>query len=585
LKKASTLWSELTRRNVFRVGIGFLASAWLVIQVADTVLSNFEAPTWIVQALIAAAGIGFPIVLAIAWFYELTPAGVQAEDELEPEHQARYSRRLVDLVIIGTLVLAVSFLLARDIFGDRMGVSDALSIAVLPGVDRSPESDEEYFSDGMAEELINLLAKIPDLRVISRSSSFSFKGSNLGVPAIAEQLNVNHVLEGSVRSLDGQVRIQAQLIDARNDSLMWSKTYDRSLDSIFVLQKEIATDILRELQVDLLGEIPLIAEVDPEAHALYLRALHIMNERLEPSYALAIAGLKEALIIEPDYVAAMLLIGRLHHSEGSRGHRPLEEGVRLAREWVDRALEVEPENAEAIAWIGFLARRYDDDYVSAAYHAERALALDPTNASLIGDMASMVGTFASLEESIVMGEYAVTHDPMCDNCYLILARSYRDAGRLDDAEATLRTDRALRPQKPLGHNLGQILLLKGDAEGALADFQNMRDRDPDKQFSLAAALHDLGRLEEFGEILTSVEESGIAPIALAELYAYIGDSDAAFDKLFQTLPELPRKPTSISRDAMFRNLHDDPRWQDVLRQLGVHPDQLEALDFNVTLPN
>jgi tetratricopeptide (TPR) repeat protein len=381
------------------------------------------------------------------------------------------------------------------------------------------------------------------------------------------------------------VRITVQLIDARSDTHLWSDTYDRTLEDIFAVQDEIAASVLEQLQIVLLGVTPHRDEIDPEAYALLLRARHILNERLQDSYPVADLALKEALAIEPGYADAMIELGRLRHSEGVRGLRTLEEGIRLARELMWEVLEADPENGYAYGWLGFLTRRYEDDIVAAARYTERAMALDPTNTELLGAVIGIVKALGHLEESIMIGEYVVSHDPLCDDCYYGLASSYRDAMRLDEAEATLRTGLALRPGRPVYRDLGLVLLLKGEAEAALAEFQQIDENDPDRFTYTALALYDLGRRAESEAAFSELRERFGEPLSIAQVYAYLGDVEAAFEWLDRVFEDQTRRdPVSYGYRPTFRNLHADPRWQDFLRRMGIAPEQLAALDFKVTLP-
>lgn len=587
-----SVWRELGRRNVYRVGLAYLASAWLLVQVADTVLSNFGAPTWIIQALIGATAIGLPIVLIVTWLYELTPDGVQRDEALETGHPVKFDRRTVDWAIIGTLVLAVGFLLARDLVRDAeddRSLADQASIAVLPFLDLSPQQNEDYFSNGIAAELIGLLATVPDFRVTSRSSSFSFRDSAVDVPTIAERLNVDHVLEGSVQRIGDRVRIGVQLIDARSDTQVWSDIFDRNLRDIFAVQNEIAMSVLDQLQVALLDELPAAASIDPMAYSLYLQAHHILDERLEQSYPAAEVALREALEIDPDYVTAIVELGRLYWSRGRRGHIPPEEGARLARQYVQQALSIDADSAVANAWAGYLASQIDDDIATRVRFIERALEVDPRNTEILGNNGSFIGTFASLDDAIRVGEFAVTRDPMCDDCAYLLARNYRDAGRFDDAVATLRSASALRPDRPVHYALGESFLLMGNPAAALAEFQQI---DPvngasavNRASGLALATYDLGDLDAYESALAELERLDDGHLAVAKVYAYVGNADAAFSAINAHIEGRRQGfPRVISRDIMFSKLHDDPRWDQLLYRMGVAPEQLEALDFRVTLP-
>ncbi len=287
------LVSELRRRNVFRVGVAYVIVAWLLLQVADVILPTFRTPEWVMQAFTFLLMLGFPMALFFAWAFELTPEGLKKEKNVDRSRSITHvTGRKLDFVIIGLLVVALGYFgydkfvldpdrdaveikaavqVAQEQVANTVERQDsAKTIAVLPFVNMSDDASNEYFSDGLSEELLNLLAKVPELRVAARTSSFSFKDQNLEIPVIAARLNVAHVLEGSVRKAGNQIRITAQLNKADDGFHLWSETYDRELKSVFAIQDEIAAAVVDALKITLLGEKPNVTETNPEAYALYL---------------------------------------------------------------------------------------------------------------------------------------------------------------------------------------------------------------------------------------------------------------------------------------------------------------------------
>ncbi len=290
-----SLFNELKRRNVFKVAIAYIVVAWLVMQVADVVVNNIEAPGWVFQVLLLFLALGLPFAIIFAWAFEMTPDGLKREHEVDRSQSITGDTgRKLDFTIIGVLVLALGyfawdkFVLSVDreaalVEAARQEVSAQVaseeaekpqttesgqSIAVLPFVNMSSDTEQEYFSDGLSEELLNLLAKIPELRVTSRSSAFSYKGKDFKIADVGRELGVAHVLEGSVRKAGNQVRITAQLIEVENDTHLWSETYDRSLDNIFAIQDEISSAVVDPLKITLLGETPVVTETDPRWNTL-----------------------------------------------------------------------------------------------------------------------------------------------------------------------------------------------------------------------------------------------------------------------------------------------------------------------------
>jgi len=582
---------ELRRRNVFRVGIAYLAAAWLLLQVAEMMLANFDAAPWIIQALIFTAALAFPFVLALAWFYELTPEGIRAESDVEAQKPAGFTGRKIDFAIIGVLVLAVSFLLARDYLVDGAPTSadtDEPSIAVLPFVNMSSDPEQEYFSAGISEELLNLLARIPNFKVISRTSAFSFKGDSVDIPTLAEQLNVDHVLEGSVRRAGNDVRINVQLIDARSDTQLWSATYERTLDDIFAVQEEIAANVIEQLQVTLLGAAPEIDETETEAYALFLQGRYIINQGLADSFPRAEVLLERAIEIDPNYVPAIFELARLYVNQIPRGQKTAEEGYRLAREMVARAEEVAPNHVGVHGWTGWLAQRADNDMATAARHLEIALKLDPTNIDTLRGAINLVNWLGYPDEAIQLGEYLVSRDPTCLSCYRSLAEVYRDTMRLDDVEATINTAKALRPGSRIHYQiLGQTYLLKGDPAAALTEFEQMPESEPHRGAGIALALHDLGRTAESEETFRRLRErqGNQGPLAVATVYAYLGEADPAFEWLERALPvEQSRMLTGVGFNPIYQKLRTDSRWEGYLEKRGVSSAQIAALDFDLTLP-
>src|SRR5215470_16129645 len=285
------VFAELKRRNVIRATILYVGAVWALAQGIAQLGPSLSAPEWATRWFLVAAGIGFPFWIAFAWFYEFTPEGLKRESEIDrAESITRHSGRKLDFAIIGVLAVAVVLLLT-DRFVLRHGVNETTaapigekSIAVLPFVNMSEDKANEFFSDGISEELLNLLSKVPQLQVAAHTSSFSFKGKQIEIPEIARQLHVANVLEGSVRKSGDQVRITAQLIRANEGYHLWSETYDRKLDDIFKIQDEIAGEVVKQLKVTLLGAAPTVRQTNPKAYALYLQAVQLGRQRTPEAF-------------------------------------------------------------------------------------------------------------------------------------------------------------------------------------------------------------------------------------------------------------------------------------------------------------
>jgi len=265
-----SVFEQLKRRNVIRVAALYVVVSWLILQVADVLVDAFELPNWSMRLLIAILLLGFPLALAFSWIFELTPEGVMRETEISEGSNRRFARRTLNIAIALLLTLGIGIVAIERIIPEDV---PARTIAVLPFVNMSDDPGNEYFSDGLSEELLNVLAEIRELKVTARTSSFAFKNKETDIPTIARQLNVANVLEGSVRKSGNQIRITAQLIDAASGYHLWSETYDRTLDDIFEVQDEIAAAVVDALRLSLLGEEPRVRQTTPEAFSAYLQAL------------------------------------------------------------------------------------------------------------------------------------------------------------------------------------------------------------------------------------------------------------------------------------------------------------------------
>ena len=607
-----SLFNELKRRNVFRVGAAYVVASWLVIQVAETIFPLFgfgDTPARIVVIVLA---IAFIPSMIFSWAFELTPEGLKKESEIDRSQSLTpHTGKKIDRVIIVVLALALSYF-ALDKFvlspqreavmekqvaaqveeARREGRTEALvesygdkSIAVLPFVNMSSDTEQEYFSDGLSEELLNLLAKVPELRVTSRSSAFSFKGKDFLIADVGRELNVSNVLEGSVRKSGNMVRITAQLIKVDGDVHLWSETYDRTLDNIFDIQDEIASEVVTKLKITLLGHTPDARKTDPEAYSLYLQGRHLRRQTVEGSYGKAQALLQEALAIDPYYAEAWVELASTYTNQANLGVRPYDEAFMLAREAINKALMVYPGYAQAHANLGYIARSYDNDLAAAAYQLQLALQLEPTNTDIIRSAASLIMSLGRLDEAILLSEFVVARDPVSPRSHSNLALYYTYAGLWDKAIASSRTLLELSPGYSAGHyQIGVSLLFKGEPQAALEAMQ--KERSIWGMIGLPLAYHALGRKDESDAALAALiekYEKG-APYNIAYILAYRNEVDQAFEWLDKAVKYKDTGLTDISNEHLFSNLHDDPRWLSFLERIGFAPAQIANIEFKVTLP-
>ena len=591
---------ELKWRNVFRVGIAYLVAAWLVIQIVETIFPAFGFGDAGVRTVVIVLAIGIIPVLIFSWLYELTPDGLKLERDVDRSRSiVQHNVKKLDRAIIVVLTLAVGFFAvdkfvldpARDaelqVRAVQQGRSEALvesygdkSIAVLPFIDLSPGKDQAYFSDGLAEEVLNLLAQIRELRVISRSSAFQFRG-DVHIPEVAEQLNVSYVLEGSVRKAGQQIRVTVQLIDARSDSHVWSKNYDRALVDIFAIQDDIAQSIVDELHILLTGARPQSVPTDPETYALYLQARHLVSAEQSPG-DLPESLLLQALKRDPDYVPALNLIVRAILSV--TGHEDYdkytqEEGIPLMRSYVDRVLAIDAENSHAIADRGWMAFFYNNDLETAASYIEGALSLDPANSWALHIAGVISRTIGHNDDAIAFAEMALARDPLCSVClYALMTASFR-SGQLDKALAA--SERRMRVALGGWFTQGNIYLFKGDVQKALQLYENQKDNRIAWLSSRAIAFHELEDEEARDAALAELMkiDSRQAVSDVAKVYAWMGNIDEAFKWLDSYLepqsPAFTANFTPILWDPFFRNLWDDPRWAALRLQADLTPERLD----------
>ncbi len=612
-----SLIAELKRRNVFKAGVAYLALGWIVTQVSSTVAPLLHLPDWIGSVVLWIGVLAFPFVIMFSWIYEITPEGLKRESEVDRSASITHvtSRRL-DYIIIGLLVLAIGFSAFAYFAPHRSGAAaseaDAPtaasggqsatsaappataagpatsdnSIAVLPFVDMSQAKDQEYFSDGISEELLNLLAKIPQLHVAARTSSFSFKGKEVPIPEIARTLLVANVLEGSVRKSGDRLRITAQLIRAADGYHLWSETYDRKLDDIFTIQDEISAKVVEQLKVTLLGATPKARTTDPRAYALYLQARELGRQQKVDAFKESDKLYQQALAIDPRYAPAWAGLAENFSHETQLGMLPGQEGFARAREATEKALAIDPDYAPAHARLGTIALNGEHDLAGAAQHLERALALAPGDVDVLRNAGVYLATLGRLDESLPLYEAIVRHDPVNSSTFYNMSLTERYAGQWDAAIASARTALSLSPGRGQGHmQLAMTLLLKGDAAGARAEMEQ-ETSEAWRTISMPMVYCALGRKAEadeaFAALIAAYEKD--APFNVAHDYAFCGNADKAFEWLDKALADKDPGLAEIVGENLFDKIHSDPRWLPFLRKIGMAPEQLAKIEFKVTLP-
>jgi len=459
-----SLFNELKRRNVIRVGIAYVVVAWLVAQVLQLFLESFGAPDWVMKTVLILLAAGVPFALLFAWVFELTPEGLKRETEVDRSQSITHQTgRKLDFTIIAVLVLALGYF-AWDKFAEQR--EDAVagapavtagagetpakltdgqqSIAVLPFVNMSPDKDQEYFSDGISEEILNALAQIPDLHVTSRSSAFAFKGKSIDIPTVAAQLGVANVLEGSVRKSGNKVRITAQLIEAAGDRHLWSETYDRELDDIFAIQDEISLAIVAALKghLDLQDRSAALVQNrqtgDPGAYEAYLRGHHLLLQRTRPTLDAAVSEFQSAIRIDPEFALAHaeLAIAYMLLVNDQYGDYSFEEAQGLAVPHADRAMQLDPGLAESQAAAGFVLWNIGATPETVAYF-EEALRINPNHSQVLAWMALTFGENGDYAKALEVEEQLLHIDPLYSPNLANLAGDYFIRQRTESVNSIL----------------------------------------------------------------------------------------------------------------------------------------------------
>jgi TolB-like protein len=528
-----SFFAELKRRNVIRVGVAYVVVAWLIMQFADVVLNNIEAPDWVFQAIMLVLAIGLPLVLIFAWAFEMTPDGVKREKDVDRTQSiTQTTGRKLDRAIIGIMAVVIAFLvLDRFVLteenasvaegaGQESVVAEEEaapaaetnpSVAVLPFINMSGDVNNEYFSDGLTETLLHMLAQLPDLHVAARTSSFAFKGKNPSINEVAAALGVAHILEGSVQKSGNRVRITAQLIRANDGFHVWSQNYDRTLDDIFTIQDEIANDVASALDASLFGkskpDLHGVSTTNLQAYDSYLKGLEQQALFSYGSLAIAENHFKAALAFDPQFIDARIALIRNHLLKSGTGVITVEEIPDLVEPLIQQVNEQDPNNRLARAYelcAYIFASRYSanrDEMENAVNELQELLALMPTETYVRTSMTYPIAYFFEQpQQAIDLLEAGLLIDPLSSDLYLQQARIYRDERRLDEAREAAEKARQLSPGNPNTYGqLGYIAADSNDLPASLLWFRQAMEVDPqDHEFAanIATTFYQLNLPEE-----------------------------------------------------------------------------------------
>jgi adenylate cyclase len=535
------LVAELKRRKVFRTAVIYAASAWLLLQVAQLLLEMLEVPAWGLKLVFVLLLLGFPLALVLSWMHQITPQGLKRE-------------------------------LDSPASEPTVATAADSSIAVLPFDNMSDDPANMHFADGLSEELLNLLSRIPGLRVVARTSSFSFRGRAVSAATIAQELKVSHLLEGSVRKAGNRIRITAQLIRGADSSHVWSQAFDRDLNDIFAVQDEIAAAVVDELEVRLLGAAaPKSWQTNPEAYAHYLRGRHFFELASTTGYEQAITEFEAALAIDPKFGPAWAMLGALYWGQANNSLIDYAEGARRARDNSEKALTLDPDLAEPLSLLGYFDVIEGVDLERGLRRMERARQLEPHNQRILTRLANVAIRRGRLDDALRYCQQALRSDPLSANVHAIYGNTCYFAGRLAEAEAMRRKVLALSPGWLSGHfNLGKVLLARNDAAAALAEMRQEQSAFW-RLIGLALVHHALGQAAESDAALREFMqlELGGAAYQLVQVHAYRGEIDLAFEWLDRAAITHDSGLVFTRVDPLLAGLRTDPRWDQFLSRNGL----------------
>jgi serine/threonine-protein kinase len=604
-------FAELKRRNVVRMAGLYLVGAWLLTQVASTVLPMFGAPDWLPRSIVMLLAIGFIPALIFSWVFEVTPEGLKRDEDVPAEQSiGPQTGRRMDRMIIVVLVLALAYfavdkfvlnphrekLAAKMAAPETVAAPNEKSVAVLAFANLSDDKGSEYFSDGISEELLTVLQKIPGIHVAARTSAFSFKGKNVTAQEIGQKLGVVHLVEGSVRKAGNSVRIAARLTKAASGEEIWSENYTRDLKDVFAVQTELAATIVGQLRGQLTsgGDARAKAVIEQEvqaaekggtknveAHESYLKGRFFLHRHSEKEVDQARAAYEHAVELDPGFALAWAGLAQTHvwycnyASEG--GQKEFNAHLSAAREAVERALSFESDLPDALHARAMIQTNFEYDWKGAAETLRKALALAPQDPALLTEAGNLAGARGRSTEALDFMRRAVALDPVNAQARAFLGGTLLFLGHREEARAEYKRVIELNPSAPFAYaGVGQSYLLEGKFEEAAAAAQQDaaewarllivscarwgQKRGPESDAALA-------------ELIAKTGET--AAYQVAEAYAYRNDRDKAFEWLERARRQHDAGMPGLRPDALLSNLHDDPRWDALLRAIGLTDDQLK----------
>ena len=580
--KPTSFFAELKRRNVYKVAVAYIVGGWALSQGIAQVFPVFDVPNWAIRFVVLLIIVGLPVALVLVWAFEITPQGIKRTETADamPQPGRQKNNAWIYVVVVGTIVSIGLFFLGRYTAGNAASrnseAASALpqkSIAVLPLLNESGDPKDEYFSDGLSEELIAALAQISGLRVIGRSSSFRFKDRKEEPKAIGEKLGVGTLLDGTVRKQGDRVRIVAELVNAADGIQLWTRTFDRQLKDIFAVQQEIAEAVAESLKVKLFGiqENPSqIATNNVEAHNAYLQGhFHLLRRNAE-DFRKAIDYYDQAIELDPLYALAFAERAEAWAFLGDlTGQRPT--AYPKARSDAERAVAIAPALAEARAALGWVRCLADWRFAEGLAELKRAKELSPANPTANDLLARIIVYLGRFDEAERQARQAVELDPLSTVTQANLSRVLLYAGKLDEADAAARKSAELQPSGAATHRWQVLIAVqRGDGDAALREAQ----LEPDegfRRFELALAHYARGDRPAADAALADLIAKAREGFAyqIAEVYAVRGQADKAFEWLQISYDDRDAGMLGLLVDPLLRGLRDDPRYKNLVAKVGL----------------
>jgi TolB-like protein/lipoprotein NlpI len=600
------LFAELKRRNVFRVGIAYLVVSWFLLQIMDIVIPILILPDWVARFIFLLLAVGFIPVLIAAWAFELTPDGLKKEKDVDRSQSiVNQTGRKLDRTIIVVLVLALGYF-AYDKFSDKgpdtesvsisqdagqsadtaviekvslASSNDEKSVAVLPFINMSDQAENEYFSDGISEELLNVLVRVKGLRVPSRTSSFTFKGSDKKLAEIGRELQVDHILEGSVRKSGDRIRVTAQLIDVSTDTHLWSETYTRQLDDIFAVQDEIAQAIVSALKVTLTGNdqapIQTRATDSVEAYNKYLLGRHLWNQRTPASLLASIEPLQKAIEIDPEYGRAWEALADSYVLIPEYRSGSIQEYIPLAHAAIDNALAINPRSAPALTTSAYIKFMYDYDFEGAHTDFTRAIDIDPGYATAHQWYGELLAAEGKLDAALGQLQLARKADPLAQVMPHDMGWFLMWSDRSEEAYQYIHESIELNPNFQNAYrNLALFQMMHGHFEPArenIRKFYSIVKLDPATDLAIVDALENPGLRADAVELVLADEQTADGVFGKARMLMLLGEPERALESLEKAFEKGDPYAVHMKRMNLYDPLRNNPRFQALLAKINMWP--------------